>query len=178
MHAISPIATAALLLLGAQGLATAQDPVAGPGPIDPQAQGPLQDPSAGSGPAKAWAHDDGSLQWDSCPDFLPQGCAIVVLNGDPEGDAADAFFKVPGGAVIPRHRHTAAERMVLVSGSLRVTYDGHDPIELETGMYAYGPAGLPHDGECAPGADCVLFITFDGPVDAIEVGPVGIDGGH
>lgn len=178
MNAIIPIVTAVLCLLGAHGVVTAQDPAAGPGQEAPPGQGPLQDPASGFGPAMAWAHDDESLQWEACPDFLPEGCAIVVLNGDPAGDAADAFFKVPGGASIPRHRHTAAERMVLVSGALRVTYDGHDPVDLDTGMYAYGPAGLPHDGECAPGADCVLFISFDGPVDAFEVGPVGGDGGH
>lgn len=151
MNPIKFLATAVVLALGGHGLAMAQDSAAGH-------DQPL-----------AWAHDHPSLEWGECPDFLPEGCALVVLNGDPDGNTADVFFKVPGGASIPRHRHTAAERMTLVSGKLRVTYDGHDPIELTPGMYAYGPAGLPHEGECARGADCVLFIAFDGPVDAIEV---------
>lgn len=126
-------------------------------------------PANGQALALAWAHDDPSLEWGPCPEFLPEGCALVVLHGDPDGSDADIFFRVPGGASIARHRHTAAERMTLVSGRLRITYDGHDPIDLTPGMYAYGPAGLPHEGECAPGPDCVLFIAFDGPVDAIEV---------
>ena len=37
---------------------------------------------------------------------------------------------------------------------------------LEPGTYAYGPAGMPHRGTCAAGDQCVLFIAFEGPVDA------------
>lgn len=133
-------------------------------------QAGAQDRESAKGQPLAWAHDDPSLEWGACPEFLPEGCGLVVLHGDPDGSDADVYFRVPGGASIARHRHTAAERMTLVSGRLRVTYDGHDPIDLTPGMYAYGPAGLPHEGECAPGPDCVLFIAFDGPVDAIEVG--------
>lgn len=35
------------------------------------------------------------------------------------------------------------------------------------GMYAYGPAKLPHKAYCASGAPCVLFIAFESAVDAV-----------
>lgn len=108
---------------------------------------------------------DSSLSWSPCPEVFPAGCEIAVLHGDPALPNADVFFKVAAGYRIPHHWHSSAERMVLVSGELHVTYDGHDPVELKTGMYAYGPAAAPHVGECVSAVPCVLFIAFEGPVD-------------
>ena len=113
---------------------------------------------------KAWSAPD--LSWGPCPEFFPAGCEIAVLHGDPGQPNADIFFKVPGDYTIPWHTHTSAERMVLVSGTLRVTYTGQDPAVVNTGSYAYGPGERPHEAYCLPGPDCVLFIAFDQPVDA------------
>ena len=110
---------------------------------------------------------DAALKWGGCPDFMPKGCEIAVLHGDPAKNNADVFFRVPANAVIPRHWHTSAERMVLVTGELWVTYDGHETAVLKPGSYAYGPARLPHKAECGAGSPCVLFIAFESPVDAI-----------
>jgi quercetin dioxygenase-like cupin family protein len=119
--------------------------------------------------ASSWRHDDPALQWGPCPEFLPEGCAIAVLRGDPAGPNTDVFFKVPGGAEIAAHWHTSAERMVLVSGELTVQYEGQPEVRLERGSYAYGPARAVHSGRCAEGEDCVLFIAFEQPVDAVPV---------
>lgn len=120
-------------------------------------------------PALAWTFRDAQLKWGPCPAFLPEGCAIAVLHGDPATDNADVFFKVPANAVIPSHWHTSAERMVLVSGELHVTYDGQATTILRPGSYAYGPARLPHHASCAAGDPCILFIAFESPVDAFPV---------
>ena len=61
---------------------------------------------------------DAALKWGGCPDFMPKGCEIAVLHGDLAKDNADVFFKVPANAVVPRHWHTSAERMVLVAGEV------------------------------------------------------------
>jgi hypothetical protein len=126
-----------------------------------QAEPPAPDP------ALALAFKDAQLQWGPCPDFIPKGCEIAVLHGNPAGSNADVFFKVPADFTIPHHWHTSAERMVLVSGQLKVSYDGHKPVDLKPGMYAYGPPKLPHTAYCAKGAPCVLFIAFDSPIDAV-----------
>lgn len=110
---------------------------------------------------------DPQLQWGPCPPFIGEGCEIAVLHGDPAQPNVDVFFKVPGGFMIPRHSHTSAERMVLVSGQLEVTYDGEKPVTLRRGSYAYGPAKKPHVATCAKGDPCVLFIAFESPLDAI-----------
>lgn len=117
--------------------------------------------------ALARTFQDPTLTWGPCPAFLPDGCAIAVLQGDPSRNNADIFFKVPGKSTIPRHWHTSAERMVLVSGELHVTYDGHDTAVLKVGSYAYGPAKLPHTGLCVSDEPCVLAIAFESPVDAV-----------
>ncbi len=122
--------------------------------------------SAQEPPLSMTARDSG-LKWAPCPPFLPKGCGIAVLHGDPAKNNADIFFKVPAGSTIARHWHTSAERIVLVSGELHVTYDGHKTAVLKPGTYAYGPAKLPHKAECKKGAPCILFIAFETPVDAV-----------
>lgn len=107
--------------------------------------------------ALTWTADDPELNWGPCPPFLPKGCAIAVLHGDPAKDNVDVFLKVPAKSTIPLHWHNSAERMVLVAGELHVTYDGQGTAVLNPGTYAYGPAKRPHDGSCVSSQPCVLF---------------------
>ena len=113
--------------------------------------------------------DDPQLKWGPCPPFLPQGCGIAVLHGDPAKDNLDVFLKVPAKSILPLHWHTSAERMVLVAGELHVTYDGQKTAVLKPGTYAYGPAKRPHKGLCASIVPCVLFIAFESPLDAVPM---------
>jgi quercetin dioxygenase-like cupin family protein len=115
--------------------------------------------------------DDPAIEWGPCPEFIPAGCRIAVLQGNPAENNADIFFKLPPDTHVPHHWHTSAERMVLVSGEFHVSYDGHPKVVMRPGTYAYGPARLPHDGYCAAGDPCVLFIAFEQPVDAIPTKP-------
>jgi mannose-6-phosphate isomerase-like protein (cupin superfamily) len=110
---------------------------------------------------------DPQLQWRPCPAFLPRGCRIAVLHGDPAKSNADIFLEVPANSTLASHWHTSAERMVLVSGELHVTYDGHKTAVLKPGSYAYGPAKLPHKAQCRKAGPCVLFIAFESAVDAL-----------
>ena len=119
-------------------------------------------------PPVSWSARDAGLKWGPCPPFLPKGCQIAVLHGDPARANVDIFFKVPAKASIPRHWHTSAERMVLVSGELHVTYDGHKTAVLKPGSYAYGPAKLPHKADCKSAGPCILFIAFESPLDAVQ----------
>jgi quercetin dioxygenase-like cupin family protein len=118
----------------------------------------------------AIAAGDPAVKWGPCPDFMPKGCGLAVLHGDPSKNNADALLRVPAGSEIPRHWHTSAERMVLVAGELTVTYDGQSPAVLKPGMYAYGPAKAPHKAFCSKGAACMLFIAFESPIDAVKGG--------
>lgn len=112
---------------------------------------------------------DEKLKWGPCPPFMPKGCAIAVLHGDPAKDNLDVFFKVPGKSKIPLHWHTSPERMILVGGKLEVAYEGQEKTVMTPGTYAYGPAKRPHDGYCASSTPCILFIAFESPLDAVPV---------
>jgi len=122
-----------------------------------------------SEPALVIAADDAELAWGPCPEFIPAGCEIAVLHGDPAQANVDILFKVPGNFTIPLHRHTSAERMILLSGELHVNYEGQETEIVEVGSYAYGPAERPHEAYCAEGDDCILFIAFEVPLDAIPI---------
>lgn len=125
-------------------------------------------------PAQAPAHvfsiNDARLKWRPCPAFIPKGCEIALLHGYPWKNNADIFFKVPANFAIPNHWHTSPERIVLVSGQLEITYDGQQAAVLKPGMYAYSPAKLPHTAICANGDPCILFISYDGPINAFATG--------
>ena len=111
--------------------------------------------------------DYSSLEWVGCPPPLDsEGCYITVLRGDPSKPNSDILFKLAPGASVPKHWHSSAERMVMISGQLHVTYEGEDTQVLNAGDYAYGPANKPHDAKCADGEDCILFIAFEKPVDS------------
>lgn len=128
-------------------------------------------PSWAQAQAIARTADDPSLEWGGCPAFMPNGCEIAVLHGDPGEPNVDIFYRVPGGAEIARHWHSSPERMVLVSGEMAVTYDGQDPVMLSPGTYAYGPARKPHSATCRSEEACTLFIAFVDPLDAMEGAP-------
>jgi hypothetical protein len=116
--------------------------------------------------ALAVAASDAALKWGPCPPIFPAGCEITVLHGDPAKPNADAFLRVPGRYEIPAHSHTSAERMILVTGELQVTYKGQEPATLIAGSYAYGPAKLAHKATCVSAEPCTLFIAFEAAVDA------------
>jgi quercetin dioxygenase-like cupin family protein len=137
-------------VLGAPGVLDAETPVA------PGVERPL-----------ALSETAADLQWGDCPAIFPPGCRISVLHGNPAEPGADVFLRVPSGYTIPAHSHTSAERMVLVSGQLDVTYAGHPTVSLQRGDYAYGPAQLPHTARCNGAEACTLFIAFNGAVDAL-----------
>ncbi|UPT78286.1 cupin domain-containing protein [Sulfurovum sp. XGS-02] len=123
-----------------------------------------------SNKALSFSYNDTSLAWGPCPAFLGEACQIAVLHGDPAKENLDIFFKVPADYAIPHHWHTSAERMILVSGKMTVTYDNQESELLTKGMYAYGPSKHPHTAYCEKGEEpCVLFIAFEEPIDAFEV---------
>lgn len=116
----------------------------------------------------SFSENDSNLEWGPCPEFMPNGCTLTVLHGNPAERNADIFLKIPANSVIPNHIHTSAERMILVTGEMEVAYEGEESRLLRAGSYAYGPANKPHTAKCGD-TPCLLFIAFEEPVDAIPV---------
>lgn len=115
--------------------------------------------------------DAAGVAWGPCPEFMPEGCQLAVVQGNPAEANSDVFFKLPGNSSAVRHWHHSAERMVLISGELQVTYDGQEPMVIHAGSYAYGPPTVPHSAECRSDEACVLFIAFEQPLDAMAGQP-------
>jgi len=113
--------------------------------------------------------EDPSLEWGGCPPFMPEGCNIAVLHGDPAKPDVDVLFKVNGNSSIPNHWHNSHERMVLLTGKMQVTYKGESTQTMNVGDYAYGPAKKPHTAECVSDDPCILFIGFGDPLDAFAI---------
>jgi len=113
--------------------------------------------------------DDKDLEWGGCPPFMPEGCSIAVLHGDPAKRNLDILFKVPANSFIPNHWHHSAERMILLSGELQITYEGEKTQTMTKGMYAYGPSKKPHTAKCGKKEPCVIFIAFEEPLDAFPL---------
>ncbi|MEH6389463.1 MAG: cupin domain-containing protein [Pseudomonas profundi] len=114
-------------------------------------------------------HASADIEWGPCPAFIPDSCGLAVLQGDPRKENTDVLFRLRSDTTAPHHWHTSAERMILLSGKMRVDYDNQEPVVMEPGNYAYGPPELPHVATCQSKEDCVLFISFDKPVDAFAV---------
>ncbi|WP_274476526.1 cupin domain-containing protein [Mangrovimonas aestuarii] len=117
----------------------------------------------------AMSSSDMNLKWGPCPEFMPNGCSIAVLHGDPAKRNVDILFKVPANSNIPNHWHNSAERIVLISGTMEVTYEGETTQTLNAGSYAYGPAKKQHTAKCLDNGPCVLFIAFEEPLDAFAI---------
>lgn len=111
--------------------------------------------------------DDKDLKWGPAPAFMPKGTQLTVLHGDPSKNNADVLLTIPAKTPMPSHWHTSAERMILISGELHVTYVGQPKAVMKTGAYAYGPPKVHHDAMCVSDVPCVLFIAFESPVDAV-----------
>ena len=112
--------------------------------------------------------EDSDLNWNPCPDFMPESCRIAVIQGDPAEPNADVFFKMKGNTSVPKHWHHSPERMVLISGEMQVQYESQEPVVLMEGDYAYGPPQKLHTASCLSDNPCVLFIAFEKPIDAFS----------
>ena len=113
--------------------------------------------------------NDADIQWGPCPPFMPDGCNIAVLHGDPAKKNVDVLFKVEANSAIPNHWHNSPERMILLSGELEVTYKDETTQIMKVGSYAYGPSKKPHTAKCGDAGPCIIFIAFEDPLDAFAI---------
>lgn len=119
--------------------------------------------------AFAMTYDDPTLKWNSCPAVFPRDCDMAVLKGDPTQPNTDIFIKVPAKYVLPSHKHTSPEHMILIKGEMTIEYRGKKPVVAKAGTYLYGPANEPHKAQCSDKGQCVLFVAFESPIDATRV---------
>ena len=112
------------------------------------------------------------MQWEESAS-LP-GAQIAVLDGDPRNEGSFTLrLKMPAGYKIPPHTHPTAERVTVISGSVRLgigeKFDEDAGRELKAGDFAMLPAGVPHFAWAV--SEAVLQIHSEGPFQRKFVDP-------
>jgi hypothetical protein len=66
--------------------------------------------------------DPAKIQWGACPDGLPAGCKMAVLQGDPgkSGEEFTVRALFPNGYQIMPHFHPTQENLTIISGRFHV----------------------------------------------------------
>lgn len=116
----------------------------------------------------------GELQWRDGPASLPAGAQMAVLDGDPQKSGSFTIrLKMPAGYRIPPHTHPTAERVTVISGSVRLgigeKFDDSAGRELNAGDFAVVPAGVAHFAWSR--SEAVLQIHSEGPFKREFVDP-------
>ena len=78
------------------------------------------------------------IQWKPCPPNLPEGCEMIVLEGNPKG--ADLFsvrFKIDGEFLMPPHTHPKDERVTILQGRAYVAF-GKDATKEDASVFGPG----------------------------------------
>ena len=114
---------------------------------------------------KIWAADE--VRWED--DSRLPGVKSVLLWGDPQTGEHGMLRKFPAGFAPPIHTHPSVERLVVISGTVLVSYEGSNEKRLGPGSYSEIPANTAHSAKCASGADCVFALVSPG---RFEIRPV------
>lgn len=94
-----------------------------------------------------------------------QGISQADLWGDSKKGPHGSMTKFAAGTKVGLHTHTAADKIIVVSGTMIFGDAAGKEVKLGPGSYRLEPAGFPHTTACAEGADCVIFDTQSGAFD-------------
>ena len=96
----------------------------------------------------------------------PGGTKVGILHIDPTTKTTELMIWNPPNTHVPRHWHTANEKISIISGTFIMKHDGSDDrIALNAGAFAYMPAKMIHEAWTKPDTDALYFITVDGAWD-------------
>lgn len=89
------------------------------------------------------------VEWRPCPQNLPSGCEIAVLEGNPQTpDLFTVRFRLGDGFVMPAHTHPNDERVTVLKGRMSVAFgvDGsrEDAKQFGPGDYYVNARGAVH----------------------------------
>ena len=104
---------------------------------------------------------------------LPTQTVGSVQSGDPAKGSFILLAKTAAGSTIPWHWHTAAERLMIISGVADVQMKDGSPVRLEAGAFASLPARHAHQFRCE--RDCTFYLDSDGAFDIHYVNGQGTE---
>ncbi|MEY2539018.1 MAG: hypothetical protein QOG67_2758 [Verrucomicrobiota bacterium] len=114
------------------------------------------------------------LQWVDAPPGLPPGAKMAVLDGDPTKKGSFTVrLQTPSGYKIPPHTHPTAERVTVISGTIRIgmgdKFDEAAAQEMSPGSFAVMPAGMKHFASST--SESVIQLHSEGPFEIKYVNP-------
>ena len=114
--------------------------------------------ASGAQSPRVWSYEE--LDWKADKTF--PAVQSVLLWGDPATGEHAMLRKFPAGFAPPAHRHPAAERVVVVSGTIMVRWAGSTEKRLGPGSYSEIPANMEHAVKCLESAPCVFVLASPG----------------
>ena len=110
-----------------------------------------------------------NIDWKPCPPNLPEGCEIVVLEGNPKGDGLFTVrFKLSGIFLMPAHTHPKEERATIIEGRAYVAFGNgatkEDANVFEEGDYYVNKPNEIHTVWADSGT--IIQLTGIGPWEA------------
>jgi quercetin dioxygenase-like cupin family protein len=105
----------------------------------------------------------GSVQFS--PDQDVKCLSSALETGDPATGASTWILKAPPGCVVPWHRHTAEEQLIIISGAVLAEMSDHPPTRLGPGGFAVMGSQMPHQFSCRGKSPCLMMVSFDRAYD-------------
>jgi quercetin dioxygenase-like cupin family protein len=114
------------------------------------------------------------VKWGPAPPSLPPGAQAAVLLGSPAKPGPFVLrLKFPAGFVVPPHRHSQDEFVIILSGKMTITagekVDRAALKALAPGSFFHLPAGMAHYAWAE--AESTLQINGMGPFDVTYLNP-------
>jgi mannose-6-phosphate isomerase-like protein (cupin superfamily) len=101
--------------------------------------------------------------------FSPDQDVKCLSSALETGDAATGpstwLLKAPPGCVVPWHRHTAEEQLIIISGAVFAEMSDHSPTRLGPGGFAVMGSQMPHQFSCRGKSPCLMMVSFDRAYD-------------
>jgi quercetin dioxygenase-like cupin family protein len=94
---------------------------------------------------------------------LPSCLTLSVQRGDPSKGPAVILLKFKPGCTVPWHWHTAAEQLMVVSGTGKAQMKDGNPVTVHPGDYMFLPAKHVHTFTAVTAV--TMFNLPDGPFD-------------
>lgn len=116
-----------------------------------------------------------AIEWGPAPPSLPAGAQAARLLGSPAEEGPFVLrLKFPAGFIVPPHRHSKDEFIVVLSGDL-VIQSGEkvDQAALKgmpTGTFFHLPSGMPH--YLFAETESVVQLNGMGPFDVKYIDPL------
>lgn len=115
-----------------------------------------------------------AIKWGPAPPSLPPGAQAAVLLGSPAKEGPFVLrLKFPAGFVVPPHRHSKDEFVVVLSGQATIQHgekvDRSSLKSLPPGSFFHLPAGMTHFLWAE--TETVVQVNGNGPFDVVYIDP-------